>query len=172
MTQPSDGDQPRIETRAAQPYAGIRVAVTMAGFPAAADSTFPALFAWLAAQGVAPAGAPFIRYYVIDMAAELQIEFGVPVAAPIGGEGRVQPGIVPAGDYLVLRHTGPYDQLIGANAALQDYASQHGIQFAAQDTPAGQAWEGRFEYYLTDPAAEPDAARWQTDVAYLIAEAS
>ena len=32
-----------------------------------------------------------------------------------------------------------------------------------------QAWAGRFEHYLTDPAAEPDAARWQTDVAYLIA---
>jgi hypothetical protein len=99
MTQPFDSDQPRIETRGEQPYAGIRVAVTMAGFPAAADTTFPAL--------------------------------------------------------------------IGANAALQDYAKQNGIAFAARDTPAGQAWDGRFEYYLTDPTAEPDAARWQTDVAYL-----
>ena len=94
----------------------------MAGFPAAADSTFPALFGWLGASGVAPAGPPFIRYHLIDMAAELQVEFGAPVAAPIDGDGRVQPGIVPAGDYLVLRHTGPYDQLIGANAALQEYA--------------------------------------------------
>jgi effector-binding domain-containing protein len=122
MTQP-DGDQPRIENRAEQPYAGIRVAVTMAGFPAAADSTFPALFAWLASHGIAPAGAPFIRYHVIDMAAELQVEFGAPAAAPVEGDGQVQPGTVPAGRYLVLRHTGPYDQLIGANAALQDYAS-------------------------------------------------
>jgi len=169
MTQPSDGDQPRIETRAQQPYAGIRVAVTMAGFPAAADSTFPALFGWLGASGVAPAGPPFIRYHLIDMAAELQVEFGAPVAAPIDGDGRVQPGIVPAGDYLVLRHTGPYDQLMGANAALQEYAGRRGIRFAVSDAPAGQAWAGRFEHYLTDPAAEPDAARWQTDVAYLIA---
>jgi effector-binding domain-containing protein len=170
MTQPIDGGQPRIETRAAQPYAGIRVAVTMAGFPAAADSTFPALFGWLAAQGLAPAGPPFIRYHVIDMAAELQVEFGAPVRAPIEADGRIQPGTVPAGDYLVLRHTGPYDQLIGANAALQAYAKQHGIEFAARDTPEGQAWDGRFEHYLTDPTAEPDAARWQTDVAYLLAD--
>jgi effector-binding domain-containing protein len=167
MTQPFDSDQPKIETRGEQPYAGIRVAVTMAGFPAAADTTFPALFGWLAGHGIAPAGAPFIRYHVIDMAAELQVEFGAPVAAPIDGDGQVQPGTVPAGRYLVLRHTGPYDQLIGANAALQDYAKQNGIAFAARDTPAGQAWDGRFEYYLTDPTAEPDAARWQTDVAYL-----
>jgi effector-binding domain-containing protein len=171
MTQPTDGDQPRIENRAAQPYAGIRMAVTMAGFPAAADSAFPALFAWLGSHGVAPAGAPFIRYHVIDMAGELQIEFGAPVAAPVEGDGQVQPGTAPAGRYLVLRHTGPYDQLIGANAALQDYAKQHGIAFAARDTPAGEAWDGRFEHYLTDPTAEPDAARWQTDVAYLLADA-
>jgi len=170
MTQPPDGDQPRIETRAEQPYAGIRVAVTMAGFPAAADATFPALFAWLGGHGVVPAGAPFIRYHVIDMAAELQVEFGAPVTAPVEGDGQVTPGVVPAGDYLVLRHTGPYDQLTGANAALQSYAGEHGIRFAVSDAPAGQAWAGRFEHYLTDPAAEPDAARWQTDVAYLLAD--
>lgn len=170
MTQPSDGDQPRTEDRAEQPYAGIRVTVTMAGFPAAADATFPALLRWLAGHGVAPAGPPFIRYHVIDMSAELQVEFGAPVAAPVEGDGQVQPGTVPAGRYLVLRQAGPYDQLIGANAALQDYAKQHGIEFAARDTPAGEAWDGRFEHYLTDPAAEPDAARWQTDVAYLIAD--
>jgi effector-binding domain-containing protein len=170
MTQPADGDQPRIETRAQQPYAGIRVAVTMAGFPAAADATFPALFGWLVGHGVAPAGPPFIRYHVIDMSAELQVEFGVPVAAPVEGDGQVQPGTGPAGRYLVLRHTGPYDQLIGANAALQSYAGEHGIRFAVSDASAGQAWAGRFEHYLTDPAAEPDAARWQTDVAYLLAD--
>jgi hypothetical protein len=73
---------------------GIRVAVTMAGFPAAADSVFPALFAWLGSRGVAPAGAPFIRYHVIDMAAELQVEFGAPVAAPVEGDGQVTPGVV------------------------------------------------------------------------------
>jgi hypothetical protein len=67
-------------------------------------------------------------------------------------------------------HTGPYDQLTGTNAALQDYAKRRGIPFAARDTPAGQAWDGRFEHYLTDPAAEPDAARWQTEVAYLLAD--
>ena len=54
------------------------------------------------------------------MAAELQVEFGAPVAAPVEGDGQVTARIVPAGDYLVLRHTGPYDQLIGANAALQE----------------------------------------------------
>jgi hypothetical protein len=40
------------------------------------DQAFPELFGWLAEQAVAPAGPPFIRYLVIDMAAEFQIELG------------------------------------------------------------------------------------------------
>jgi effector-binding domain-containing protein len=166
MTQPNG--EPAIETRAEQPYAGRRMAVTMEGFPAAADAGFPALFGWLGAHQIAPAGPPFIRYHVIDMAAELQIEFGAPVAGPVAGDDQVQPGVLPGGRYLVLRHTGPYDQLIGANAALQEWAGKHGVAFAVRDIPAGQEWDGRVEHYLTDPTAEPDASRWQTDVAYLI----
>jgi DNA gyrase inhibitor GyrI len=91
----------------------------MAGISAAVDEAFPELFGWLAEQGIAPVGPPFIRYLVIDMAAELEIELAVPVSAPIARSGRVQPGVLPEGSYAVLRHTGPYDGLVAANAALQ-----------------------------------------------------
>ena len=37
---------------------------------------FPELFGWLAGNGIAVGGPPFIRYLVIDMAAELEIEAG------------------------------------------------------------------------------------------------
>jgi hypothetical protein len=29
-------------------------------------------------------------------------------------------------------------------------------------------WRARIEQYLTDPRAEPDPARWETEIAYLI----
>jgi hypothetical protein len=32
------------------------------------------------------------------------------------------------------------------------------------------AWRGRAEHYLTDPAQEPDPAKLETDVAFLISE--
>jgi effector-binding domain-containing protein len=159
--------QVRVELRAAQPYAGIRMRVTMDGLPGAVDEAFPELFGWLAAQDVPPAGPPFIRYLVIDMAAELQIELAVPVSADISGAERVQPGVLPAGRYVSLRHTGPYDGLIASNAALQQWALQQGVVFDNWDTPAGSVWRGRAEHYLTNPAAEPDPAKWEVDVAYL-----
>jgi len=160
-------DGPQIEERAALHYAGIRMTVTMDGIAGAVDEAFPELFGWLAGQGIAPGGAPFIRYLVIDMAAGLQLDLGVPVDAPVTGSGRVQPCVLPAGRYAVLRHTGPYDGLVASNAALQRWAHSRGIEFDTWDTPDGSAWQARAEHYLTDPSKEPDPAKWEVDVAYL-----
>ena len=163
--------QVRIELRAARPYAGIPVRVTMDGLSGAVDKAFPELFGWLAAQDIAAAGAPFIRYLVVDMAAELQIELAVPVNAEISGSEHIRPGVLPAGQYVTLRHTGPYDGLVASNAALQQWARQEGVKFDTWDTPEGTAWRARVEHYLTNPAAEPDPAKWEVDVAYLALEA-
>jgi effector-binding domain-containing protein len=104
------------------------------------------------------------------MAGELQIELGVPVAAPVTASGRVQPSALPEGRYAVLRHTGPYDGLMASNAALLQWARDNGVKFDTRDTPQGTAWRGRAEHYLTDPAQEPDPAKLETDVAFLISE--
>jgi effector-binding domain-containing protein len=161
-------DEPRVEQRAEQPYAGIRMRVTMDGLSGAVDQGFPELFGWLAEHSMAPAGPPFIRYHVIDMDGELDIELGVPADVTADGT-RVQPGVLPAGRYAVLRHTGPYDGLIASNAALLRWAGEHGVALDSWDTPDGTAWRSRVEHYLTNPAAEPDPAKWEVDVAFLAA---
>ena len=160
--------EPQIAQRAAQAYAGLPMTVTMDSFPAAIDAGFPELFGTLGQQGIAPAGPPLIRYHVIDMEGEMEVELGVPVAGEFTGAGRVRPGVVPGGRYVTLLHTGPYDGLMAANAALQDWAGQRGITLAS--SPDHRSWPGRVEYYLTDPSAEPDPANWQTEVAFLISE--
>jgi len=159
--------EPQIQARAAQPYVAIRRTVTMDGISGAVDEAFPELFGWLAGNGIAVGGAPFIRYLVIDMAGELRIELAAPVGAPVTGTDRIRPGTLPAGSYAVLRHAGPYDGLVASNATLQRWAQDHGVEFDARDTASGTAWRGRAEHYLTNPADEPDPARWQVDVAYL-----
>jgi hypothetical protein len=59
----------------------------------------------------------------------------------------------------------PYDGLIDANAALQDWAEERSIRWRRDH---GSAWGGRVERYLTDPSAEPDSSRWETELAYLV----
>src|SRR5262249_56384251 len=72
--EPVMSPQPQIQNRAAQEYAAIPVRVTMDALPAAVDEGFPELFRWLGEHAVTPAGPPFIRYLVIDMAGGVQIE--------------------------------------------------------------------------------------------------
>jgi DNA gyrase inhibitor GyrI len=59
---------------------------------------------------------------VIDMQAELEIELGVPADVSSADGGRIVPGILPGGNYAVLRHKGPYDGLVASNAALLHWA--------------------------------------------------
>ncbi len=101
--------EPRIVARAGQPYVAVRRQVTMDTIATAAD-LIPGLFGWLAARGIPPAGAPFLKYNVIDMARRLEVEAGVPVAAPVDGDDEVLAGTLPAGRYVsvaYLGHTNP-----------------------------------------------------------------
>ena len=49
-----------------QPFVGLTKTVTMTTMNEIADE-IPGLVGWLLEQGYAPAGAPFLRYLVIDM---------------------------------------------------------------------------------------------------------
>lgn len=62
---------------------------------------------------------------------------------------------------------GPYDGLVAGNAALRQWAREHGVEFGTWDTAEGSAWRARVGHYLTDPSQEPDPAKWEVDVAYL-----
>jgi effector-binding domain-containing protein len=158
--------QPDIAHRPAQSYVAIPVSVRMHDLAAAVDHGFPELYAWLAEHSLQPAGPPFIRYLRVDMAAELAVELAVPVDGATPDDQRVRSGVLPAGRYATLVHIGPYDGLMGANAELQQWANARELDWAMD----GSTWRARVERYLTDPAHEPDASRWQTELAYLLAD--
>jgi hypothetical protein len=54
------------------------------------------------------AGAPILKYNVIDMERALELEFGVPTAEHVPGDGRVISGRLPAGRYTTILYRGPY----------------------------------------------------------------
>jgi len=160
---------PQIVTRAErQPYVAIRGHVTMAEIGALAVRT-PEVFAWLGARGIAPAGPPFLKYNVIDMMRQLEIDNGVPVAAPVDGDGDVIAGAIPAGRYVTLTHVGHPSELMGATKTLLDWAAGQGLAFDVSPDVAGERWGSRVEYYLTDPREEPDMTKWVTELAFRLA---
>lgn len=162
--------QPELQDRSEQPYAGIRTRVSAEEM---GSGIIPRLidevFTWLQAQQIAPAGPPFMRYYVIDMAARMDIEIGWPVAAPVASEGRVAAGVLPAGRYASLVYTGVQNGVAG-NKALIDWAAENGIHWDRWDDPNGDAFRARVETFLTGPDDDPDPGNWDTEVAIKLAD--
>lgn len=165
---------PEVVTLAGRPYVAIGATVTMASFGDVVPALIGEVAAW-SADNARPAGPPFVRYLVIDMARELVVEAGVPVAQPVveqvGGTGRVAAGLLPAGRYLRATHTGPFDRLVEATGQFLDWAAARGLEFDAWTTDAGHAWAARLEHYPTDPVAEPDPSRWETVLEFRLADA-
>jgi len=92
------------------------------------------------------------------------------VATAITGDERVQAGILPAGRYATLRHTGAPDTLVAATIVLRDWAAAEGLKWDVSQSADGEVWGCRLENYLTDPAVEPDLAKWVTELAYRLAD--
>lgn len=141
----------------------------MRTIPEIADRV-PDVFGWLATRGIEPAGAPFLKFNVIDMERELEIEAGVPVDSAIEGDGTVFAGELPAGRYVTVTHLGHPDELIDVTAALLAWADQRGLAWDAADTPAGRRWGARLEIYHTNPMEEPDLNKWTTELAFRLAQ--
>jgi effector-binding domain-containing protein len=159
---------PEIVTRAAQPYAAIRARVTMADL-GTLGARFGEVFAWLGARGLEPAGAPFWRYNVIDMARKLEVDVAVPVAAAVDGDDRVVSGVLPAGRYATLTHVGHPSELAGVTKTLLDWAAGEGLTWDMSLGEDGERWGARLEIYLTDPSEEPDMSKWVTELAFRLA---
>jgi effector-binding domain-containing protein len=159
--------EPKLENRSAIPYAAIRTQVGIP-FGAVLPELWGEVFAWLAKQGIARARAPFIRYLTTDMARKLDLEVGIPVAKHMQGDGRISTGVFPAGHYAVAVYSGPYEGLVSATAQFLDWAKQNHVAWQTTLKDNVEWWEGRVEFYITDPASEPDPQKWQTELAFLV----
>lgn len=100
------------------------------------------------------------------MERQLEIEAGVPVEQPMSGDDRVLASTLPGGRYATLTHTGHPDELVSATAALLDWGAKQGLSWDRSDESDGEHWGSRLEFYLTDPDAEPDMTKWETELAF------
>ena len=131
---------PEIVTRAEQPYVAIRAQVTMAELAAFVPPLTRRCSPGWTATALAPPDAPFCKYNVIDMARELEIEAGVPVAAAVDGDDRVVAGVLPAGRYATLTHVGHPSELMAATKALLDWAAEQGLTWDVTPSEDGDRW--------------------------------
>jgi effector-binding domain-containing protein len=160
---------PRLEQRTEQHCLFIRTHVRMDQIGPQVPPLVPVLLDWMASHGVKEAGPVFFRYNVVDMEGPMEIDVGVAVDQPVAGDHTVKPGSIPAGTYATLRHIGHPDELMPATAALLDWGNERHVAWCKRPHgPTGEAWNGRFEFYLNGPDTEPDMAKWCTDLAFQV----
>jgi hypothetical protein len=161
--------EPAIVQRGEQTYVGRRESITMTEFATVADH-LPTMFGWLGERGVTVTGPPFFRYRLIDMAAELVVEAGIPVSGHVEVEEPTFVGTLPAGRYATLSHVGHPDELMAVTARLLDWAQQQGLEWDMSPTLEGELWGCRLEILMTNPAEEPDMHKWETVLMFRLAD--
>jgi AraC family transcriptional regulator len=136
-----------------QPVLVVRRRVKHAEIAATLAEALGHVFQHAQRTGAALAGQPFTRY--VEWGPGLiTMEAGMPIAALVPGDGDVVSDTLPGGLVATTTHSGQYDKLTEAHAAVQVWIEQQGRG------PAGAPWES----YVTDPADYPDPADWKTEI--------
>ena len=151
----------------AQPVLVVRRRVKLSEIGSALAEILPSVFKHAQQNGAAIAAEPFTRY--LEWGPGLvTIEAGIPVVASgnnshdarsaLGGS-EIVAGCLPGGPVATVTHSGPYEKLSEAHAAIQQWIEAQGLR------AAGPPWET----YTTDPADYPDPQDWKTDVFWPLA---
>jgi len=141
-----------------QPALFMRRRVKRSEIAATIAGTLQAIFLHAQQSGIAFAGPPFARYPEMSLGF-LTIEPGMPIATAVDqsslpAESGIIAGILPGGPVAFTTHSGPYDTLPDAHAAIGAWIESQGL------TPSGAAWES----YVTDPGDYPDPKDWKTEI--------
>jgi len=144
-----------IKELSPQPVLTMRRRVNLSDLAKALAEMFGHVYAHAQRNGIALAGQPLTRY--LEWGPGLcTIEAGMPVTAAgsVPAEAEVRADTLPGGPVATATHTGPYDKLSDAHAAIQQWIEAEGLR------TAGAPWE----VYVTDPAEYPDPKDWKTEL--------
>jgi effector-binding domain-containing protein len=130
--------------REAQPVLSIRTKTSIQQLPQLLGESYMKIMQYLGEQGEAPAGAPFVGYFSLDMQ-NMDVEIGIPVSKKLPEKEDIKASEIPAGNYASSIYTGPYDKIEPAYTVLTEWAEENGYQ------TSGIA----YELYIDDPGVTP-----------------
>jgi effector-binding domain-containing protein len=161
--------EPKIERRKRQNYLAIRMAVPIP-FGKYLQPAWDEVYDWLKSRDIKPSGPALIRYLTTDMSKELDIDVGFTVDRAVKGDERITADFLPAGRYATLLYTGPYrgKGIFKATVALLEWAKENEVRWDTSRKKGIEWWNGRAEFYFSDPAIEKDPTKFKTELAFLV----
>jgi effector-binding domain-containing protein len=147
---------PRLESGCSQLYIAIPIQANLQVRGEIIALT-EELKTWISSRKLRISGPLFYRYWIIVHAGEpLTMEVGFPVCTAVAGDNRIKAGNIPIGTFATLVHCGHPDTISISADLLQSWAKQQSLQWRKHRQDNHDVWTGRFEFYLTNPANEPD----------------
>jgi Transcriptional regulator, effector-binding domain/component len=161
--------EPQIERRKKQNYVAIRMAVPIP-FDKYLQPAWDEVYDWLKSKDIKPSGPAIIRYLTTDMSKALDIDVGFTVDKAVKGDDRITSDFLPAGRYATLLYTGPYKGkgIFNATVTLLEWAKENKITWNTSKKKGVEWWNGRTEFYFSDPATEKDPKKFKTELAFLV----
>jgi effector-binding domain-containing protein len=153
---------PRIVTHAAQPVLVRHAAIAMDELDSAGPACLDAVQDWMTGQGTLPIGPGFFRYDLINMAGQMGMAFGYPVAPSTKGEGDILAETLPAGRYISVRHHGHPDELYDVTIMLIEWSKVRQIDWDVEETAQGDRFAARLELFEQSPGDPSDD--WVTEI--------
>jgi len=101
------------------------------------------------------AGAPFAIYHEME-GEQIDLECGIPISEPVIGTETIITSVYPSIKCAAVDYYGDYRQLEDAHTTLQTWIEERNFKLAGSP----------LEFYLTDPATEPNPEKWHTRIYY------
>jgi hypothetical protein len=159
-------EPPRVVDRPLVATVGLRVVTPFRGMLSVRDGLMRELRSWLDHHQV-ESGPLFMRFHVVDMVGDMEIEVGAIADAKPPRESPIRRGEMPAGRYATLTYV---DHALRANRHLIDWAREGGLAFDRRATPVGDAFACRYEVYLSDERIEKRKTRWRVQLNFKLAQ--
>jgi effector-binding domain-containing protein len=140
-------------------YAGVRQVVDFADIPQFFAENFSKAMEEATKSGANMAGAPCGFFWNFDT---ITMKTDMAAAIPLDKQVKLGSGVqafsLGGPKALVVEYFGPYEKTAEAHYAMDDYMAEKKLRSIP---PV-------IEAYITDPAAEPDTAKWLTKVIYFV----
>jgi effector-binding domain-containing protein len=141
----------RVEVEPPRMVVGIKARTSLSNMPRELGGLFHELFDFLGRRKIAPVSPPFVEYLTLGNE-EMDIEVGTMIGEWLEGEGQITFHEMPARPVLKVTHIGPFTELKETYDAIDRWVGERGYRYAGSPR----------EYYVTDPAEEPDQSKWIT----------
>ncbi|PLX06519.1 MAG: hypothetical protein C0598_13655 [Marinilabiliales bacterium] len=121
------------------------------------EKNYGKLMSYIMKHSYPMSGAPLAVYHNWDPKGYIRISAVIPLHGKFKGKGDIKSFNIESGKAVFLEHFGGYDNG-DSHWAIEDYIKDFNIETK----------DFIWQEYITDPAAEPDTAKWQTNIYYPI----